>query len=391
VVKGTSVSEDLFRNLPGHLPRKTHLVFNDTRVIRARLLFTKPTGGHVEIFCLDPVEPAETETAFHAKGHSSWKCLVGNSKRWKEGTIEISHLVTRSPGHQVTRSAGHPVTWSPGQLVTLRAERVKPLEDGAFEIHFNWEPAALTFSEMLETFGHIPLPPYIRREDIPQDNDRYQTIYAVHEGSVAAPTAGLHFTEPVLEELRQRGCEFTYVTLHVGAGTFRPVSEEDVTRHVMHHEKFSVPEGAIRDILEKRNRGLVAVGTTATRTLESVYWAGVKLIVDGPGQHPEIGQWDPYADKYNRDIPVEESLDALLQFMSGNRLADLRTETQLMIVPGYRFRLTDGLLTNFHLPKSTLLLLVSAFAGDTWKEAYRFALERDFRFLSYGDACLFLK
>jgi S-adenosylmethionine:tRNA ribosyltransferase-isomerase len=378
VTRGSSVSEDIFRNLPEHIPQNSLLVFNDTRVIRARLLFTKPTGGHIEIFCLEPLEPAGTESAFHAKGHSVWTCLVGNSKRWKDGALELK------TGRDEVRKSG-------GQEVRIFAERGEALPEGAFEIRFRWEPAELAFSEVLEALGHIPLPPYIRRDDLPQDNDRYQTIYAAHEGSVAAPTAGLHFTAPVLEQLRQKGCESGFVTLHVGAGTFRPVSEEDVTRHVMHHEKINVTLETIRQLLEKRERGIVAVGTTATRTLESLYWAGVKLMTDGPGQHPQVEQWDPYNDKYNRDIPTDVSLNALLGYLEKKNLYSYNGETRLMIVPGYRFRLTDVLLTNFHMPKSTLLLLVSAFAGDNWKDAYRYALDHNFRFLSYGDACLFLK
>lgn len=374
VVKGDAVSEDQFLHLADHVPPASFLVFNDTRVIRARLLFSKPTGGQVEIFCLDPLDPPEPETAFLRKGHAVWKCLVGNSKKWKSGFLEMSRPgVGRSPG------------------VKIWAERGTPLVDGAFEILFRWEPGELTFSEVLTTFGHIPLPPYIHREDNPQDQDRYQTIYAIHEGSVAAPTAGLHFTDAVMKDLRERDCHFGYVTLHVGAGTFRPVTEEDVSHHVMHHEKISVTPDTLREILQRRDHSLVAVGTTATRTLESLYWAGVKLLTDGTGSHPEVNQWDPYSAKYDRDIPTADSINALLRYLDQKHLPAYRAETQLMILPGYRFRLVDGLLTNFHMPKSTLLLLVSAFIGDIWKEAYRFALEKDFRFLSYGDACLFLK
>lgn len=358
-------------------------MFNDTRVIRARLLFEKQTGSRIEIFCLDPIEPSETETAFHATGHSVWKCLVGNSKRWKRGTIEFRHQGIKATGQQGSHAAI--------QQPALVAERGKTLPDGSFEILFRWEPRSMTFSELLQVLGHIPLPPYIRREDIPEDNDRYQTIYALHEGSVAAPTAGLHFTEAVLDKLRNNGCAFGYVTLHVGAGTFRPVTEEEVTRHVMHREKISVTAQTIGNILSNRRNGLTAVGTTATRTLESLYWAGVKLLTGEPAVHPEVSQWDPYDDRHNRDIPAEEALEALLEYLKQNDLSEYRAETQLMILPGYTFRLVDSLLTNFHMPRSTLLLLVSAFAGDTWRAAYRFALEHDFRFLSYGDACLFLR
>jgi S-adenosylmethionine:tRNA ribosyltransferase-isomerase len=378
VVKGNSVSEARFTDLPSLLSAGQFLIFNDTRVIRARLLFSKPSGGKVEIFCLDPVEPAETESAFHARGQSVWKCLVGNSKRWKDGELEMKGC--RDEGIQGCRKD-----------ISLKAGRGAALTDGAYEIRFSWEPEEMTFAEMLETLGHIPLPPYIHRDDTAQDRERYQTIYAAHDGSVAAPTAGLHFTPSVLESLKQKGCGFGYVTLHVGAGTFRPVTEAEISRHVMHSEKIGVPIRTIREILEKRDNGIVAVGTTASRTLESLYWAGVKLIVDGDGIHPEVSQWDPYTDKYNINVPLAGSLQAVIRYLEANGLPGYHGETRLMILPGYRFRLADGLLTNFHMPGSTLLMLVSAFAGEVWKEAYRFALERDFRFLSYGDACLFLK
>lgn len=367
VVQGQSIKEEVFSCLPAHLPPHSFIVFNDTRVIRARLLFSKPTGGIVEIFCLDPILPAEPETAFLQTGQTTWKCLVGNSKKWKSGTLELN------------------------REARLFAERQRELSDGTYEILFHWEPASLTFSEILASAGHIPLPPYIRREDNPQDNDRYQTIYALHDGSVAAPTAGLHFTDAVMGNLRQIGCDFGYVTLHVGVGTFRPVTEEDLSRHVMHHERINIAATTIRELLEKRHNGIIAVGTTAARTLESMYWAGVKLLTDGDAVHPETGQWDPYDERYNRDIPVEDSLKTLLHYLVSKGQSAYRADTQLMIVPGYRFRVVNGLITNFHMPKSTLLLLVSAFAGEIWKEAYQFALDHDFRFLSYGDACLFLK
>ncbi len=374
MVRGDHITADRFSNLAGKLGRDPFLVFNDTRVVRARLQFTKSTGGAVEIFCLDPTDPAEPESAFHAVSGSAWKCLVGNSKKWKEGPVELY-------GEEV---AGN------GRQVTLQARREAPAEDGTFIIRFAWEPGELTFSEVLESLGHVPLPPYIHRDDTVQDRERYQTIYAAHDGSVAAPTAGLHFTPAVMESLRARDGRFGYVTLHVGAGTFRPVAEPEVSRHVMHSERISVTAETIRQILANRDRHLTAVGTTAARTLESLYWAGVKLIIDGPSIHPETGQWDPYLEKYDTGVAAEEALHAILGYLEAKGLDAYRGETRLMIVPGYRFRLVGGLLTNFHMPKSTLLLLVSALAGETWKEAYRYALANGFRFLSYGDACLFL-
>lgn len=351
------------------------MVFNDTRVIRARLPFVKPTGGAIEIFCLDPLDPPETEAAFGCAGRSVWKCLVGNSKKWHSGEVGTE---SREPGSLIP-------------VVRMWAERGAALEDGAFEIRFRWEPGEMTFSEALDRLGHIPLPPYIERGDVPQDNDRYQTIYGHHEGSVAAPTAGLHFTQPMLDGMKERGFGFGYVTLHVGAGTFRPVKETDIALHVMHHERIGVSLRAIRELMENKTKGITAVGTTATRTLETLYWAGVKVLSDGAGRHPEVSQWDPYDERYDRDIPVDEALEALQAYLAGQGMTAYRSATQLMIVPGYRFRLTDTLLTNFHMPRSTLLMLVSAFAGDRWKDAYGYALSHGFRFLSYGDACLFLK
>lgn len=370
MIRGEEISAHPFHTLPELIPAGSLLVFNNTRVIRARLHFFKPSGGAVEIFCLDPVSPPEPESAFLQKKASVWKCLVGNSRKWRSGEVVAEHQ---------------------GSGVCMRAERGATLPDGAFEIRFRWVPEELTFSEVLEHLGHIPLPPYIHRDDLPEDLERYQTIFAEREGSVAAPTAGLHFTEEVLKKLHARGCITADVTLHVGAGTFRPVTEAELSQHVMHSERIRIPLETLQAIRHHAGGPLIAVGTTSARTLESACWAGIRLIRQGAGRHPEVGQWDPYLDPEADLIPTEEALDALIAYLQENRLTSYQAETRLMIVPGYRYRLTGGLLTNFHMPRSTLLLLVSAFAGDVWKGAYRFALVNGFWFLSYGDATLFLK
>ncbi len=368
VARGNAITEDIFRNLPSYFSHQHLLVFNDTRVIRARLLFRKPTGAEIEILCLEPLDPPDPETTFQQRGESTWKCLVGNAKRWRSGPLELS-------AGRCTLTAGHPG---------------KP--DGeSFTIRFNWDPPGLTFGEILSETGHIPLPPYIRREDTPEDRERYQTVYAAHEGSVAAPTAGLHFTPSVLDALRDKQVGFEYVTLHVGLGTFKPVTADDITRHVMHRERISVKRTTVRSILRQRDRKIIPVGTTAARTLETLYWLGVKLITDGPGRHPEVQQWDPYEGNYPSTIPAEEALQALDQYLAEAGQDAYQGETQLLIMPGYQYRLAEGLITNFHMPRSTLLLLVAALTGDTWKDAYAYALAHDFRFLSYGDACLFFR
>ncbi len=367
VVRGGRISEDIFRNLPAWLPPGTLLVFNDTRVIRARLLFRKPTGGHIEIFCLEPAE-CELETAFLETGTTAWKCMVGNARRWREGSLEFR-----------------------SDTLTLRATLLGHAPEGTFLIRFSWEPRELTFAEVLVRAGHVPLPPYIHRDDTIQDRDRYQTVYAAQDGSVAAPTAGLHFTPEVLTDLQGKGVLSEKVTLHVGAGTFKPITEQDVVRHVMHRERISVTAEAIRTLAVREGKETIAVGTTAARTLESLYWLGVRLITDGSGTHPEVLQWDPYSGRYPDHIPARESLGALLKYLESTGADAYHGETQLMIIPGYRYQLLDGLITNFHMPRSTLLLLVAALVGESWREAYQYALDHGFRFLSYGDACLFLR
>ena len=367
------LSQDVFSNIGSQLPANSMLVFNDTRVIRARLIFTKSTGAVVEIFCLEPIAPvADIQTAFLQKSASTWKCLVGNLKRWKSGLLI------------------HEIRYQ-GNTYQLGAKYAGPFGDSSHAIEFTWSPAEKTFSEILELAGLIPLPPYIHRPPENADSERYQTIFAAPQGSVAAPTAGLHFTESVLQKIAARGIIYENVTLHVGVGTFKPVIAERIGGHVMHHEKIVVSRKTIASLLNHRERPVFAVGTTSARTLESLYWLGVKLARDGNNHNPVIFQWDPYEIHEVDKISTEQALETLLRFLDENGMAEYSGETQLMIVPGYSFKVVAGLITNFHMPQSTLLLLVAALVGEAWKSAYEYALSNDFRFLSYGDSSLFFK
>lgn len=362
---------DEFRNLPELLPTDSLIFFNETRVVQARLVFYKESGGRIEIFCLSPVSPAQNaEQAFASQGPVVWKAYVGNAKRWKKGTLEM------------------PFKTDKGLEGTLTAEMTEKT-DQAFFIRFAWEPQELSFSEVLEATGKIPLPPYIRREALPGDRLSYQTIFARTMGSVAAPTAGLHFTDNIINRLRNKNIQPHQLVLHVGAGTFKPVETDDISDHTMHTEEIAVSRKTIEAIAQSAGRPKIVVGTTSVRTLESLYQTGRKLLEGVPFEAAvHTGQWDPYGSA--RPEPVQ-AIEAILGFMQRNNIESLRGSTTLMIVPGYRFMLTDLLLTNFHQPRSTLLLLVAAFCGDGWKQAYEVALAKGFRFLSYGDACLFSK
>ncbi|MBP6976855.1 MAG: S-adenosylmethionine:tRNA ribosyltransferase-isomerase [Bacteroidales bacterium] len=372
--KDQSISEDIFRNVADHLPARGLLVVNNTRVIHARLLFQKRTGARVEIFCLSPVEPVqEIQSAFDQPSGVTWQCLVGNARRWKQGTLTLS-------------------TMRGDTTVTCYAQRCGEATNPC-HIRFQWDPGHLTFAQVLEAFGKIPLPPYIQREPIPLDDIRYQTLFARADGSVAAPTAGLHFTDHVLKTLRNKQIERAEVTLHVGAGTFTPIITSRIDDHIMHTETICISVSLIRSLIAGHYSKLIAVGTTTVRTLESLYWYGVKLIQDPGAEIPfSIRQWDPYRIPDSlQQMSMKDSLAAILNLMDRKRMTDLKGQTSLMIVPGYRFRMTDMLITNFHQPQSSLLLLVAAFIGDDWKRAYQYALDHGFRFLSYGDSCLFCK
>lgn len=365
--KNGIISEDKFSNISDHLPKGSLLVFNDTRVIRARLLFSKPSGAAIEIFCLEPLLPPDYQQSFGTTGQVEWKCLIGNLKKWKTGSL--SRRFT-----------------SDGIDYTLSAEKMEPAGE-AWRIKFTWDPLNITFGEVTESAGHIPLPPYLGRDDEEEDYDRYQTVYASVKGSVAAPTAGLHFTGELIDKLKDGGISTVKITLHVGAGTFKPVKGE-IPEHEMHCEHYFVDIPSIENLIDKNDR-IIAVGTTSVRCLESLYWIGVNII-----EKKEMAgyfctdQWE-YKDRES-NITVMDSFGAILSFMNSRKIRLLHASTKIMILPGYRFRVVKGIVTNFHQPCSTLLLLVSAWCGDKWKDIYRYALENEFRFLSYGDSSLLL-
>ena len=362
------VSEDRFFEVGKYLPEGSLLVFNNTKVIRARLVFYKETGARIEIFCLEPHDPADYERAFAAKRSSEWSCIVGNLKKWKDGPLHIDFELSACS-------------------CRLSAEKVSAGEKEQI-VRFRWD-ADLSFGQLLETLGRIPIPPYLRRESEELDNSRYQTVYSRFEGSVAAPTAGLHFTPEVIGRLRAEGHPTAEVTLHVGAGTILPVNAGNPAEHPMHTEHFEITLDALQGILEHIDR-ITAVGTTSMRTLESLAALGCRILLDGtPDERRSVGQWEIY-DMPER-IGGRESLEALAGYMEHAQLQKLKASTQIMIVPGYRFRVASSLITNFHQPQSTLLLLVSAFIGERWKEVYDYALAHDFRFLSYGDSSLLFR
>jgi len=364
-----SVSEDVFSNIADHLPSGSLLVFNNTKVIRARLLFRKETGAAIEIFCLEPLLPADYEQSFGSRNPVEWKCIIGNLKKWKSGSIALT-FVFKGKQHE------------------LKAEKVKP-EGEAWRIRFSWDNENMSFSEVTEAAGHIPLPPYVKREDENEDNIRYQTVYSSIKGSVAAPTAGLHFTDKVLLSINIKGIKRADLTLHIGAGTFKPVKTKDISDHEMHCEHFYVTQELIETLLSCSGR-IIAVGTTSVRTLESLYWLGNKIIKNKKGlAEMNVDQWDPYPE--TSDLSSTESLKALLAWMKNKGTTILHGSTTLMIVPGYRFRIISGMVTNFHQPGSTLLLLVSAYIGDNWKKIYSYALAGGFRFLSFGDSTLLIR
>lgn len=370
VYKEEAVKKDIFRNIDNYLPENSLLFFNNTRVIRARLLFRKESGAQIEIMCLEPINPPEYEKSLSSKSCLEWKCIVGNLKKWKNGKISCKIVVREDE-------------------IDLYAEKLGQIGD-ACRIMFSWTPADFTFGEILETIGHIPLPPYINRDDEEIDNDRYQTVYSSVKGSVAAPTAGLHFTEEVLNKIKKKGCKTGSLTLHVGAGTFQPVKSNDILNHQMHREHFYIDMKNLK-LLADHTGDVIPVGTTSVRTLESLYWLGVKLINNSlnRGNKMEISQWEAYDIK--KDITPKESFDALIEYMKREQLENFNASTSIIIIPGYDFRICNGIITNFHQPKSTLLLLISALIGDNWKKVYNYAQENNFRFLSYGDSSLLLK
>jgi S-adenosylmethionine:tRNA ribosyltransferase-isomerase len=361
---------DLFLNLASYLDEGSHLVFNNSRVIPARLIFTKPTGSKIELFCLTPIDPSGYDHSLSSRSASVWECMAGNLKRFRSDELQMNLVIGQ-------------------KNLLLRAERVRQI-GGLIHIRFSWQDNRVTFAEILSAAGKTPLPPYIRREPDENDRERYQTVYAKHNGSVAAPTAGLHFTEKIFEKLMQKGISLHEITLHVGAGTFKPIKSDSLLKHDMHGEFLQVTRKIIT-MLTSLNTPVVAVGTTSVRTLESLYWLGVKILADKKrlASDLRLGQWEAY--ELPQNISVAESFCALDQRLDLNKMSELCTSTRLMIIPGYRFRVVNTLITNFHQPGSTLLLLVAAFMGKSWVSTYQYALDNGFRFLSYGDSSLLFR
>ena len=366
--KNSKISEETFKNAVSHLPENSILVFNNTRVIHARLYFQKETGANIEIFCLEPVVPADYQLNFQETKKVIWKCMLGNAKKWKEGTLTKQIDIE-------------------GNNIELKANKISQNEN-SFEIEFTWN-GGFSFAQIIEYAGVLPIPPYLNRETEQSDEKTYQTVYAKIDGSVAAPTAGLHFTDEILNQLSEKNIETQEITLHVGAGTFQPLKTDNVSEHTMHHEKAIISKQFI-GILAETERKVIAVGTTSVRSLESLYRLGVQLENNTFSKDfPEIGQWEPYENETN--IPVKKALQNIICFLNETGKNELQFSTQIIIVPGYEFKIISGMFTNFHQPQSTLLLLISAFLGNEWKNVYDFALANNFRFLSYGDSNLYLK
>ena len=364
--KKSSIDEDVFINLAEYLPANSLILFNNTKVVQARLLFKRATGAQIEVFLLEPIIPFDYVISFASTTKVVWKCIVGNLKKWKEVELQMPIPTTTS---------------------ILSAKRIKNLSEGV-EIELSWDDSTLSFARIVELCGNIPIPPYLNRDAEQDDKERYQTIYAKPEGSVAAPTAGLHFTKKVFESLKRKNIDIEYVTLHVGAGTFKPVKADSIKEHEMHTEHFIVKRSTLDKLLKNKGKRII-VGTTSLRTLESIYWLGVKAIEGKLNNQLSVSQWEPY--ELAQNISVDDSLKALESFMSDQMFDYLSASTQILIVPGYNIRMADALITNYHQPKSTLLLLVAAFIGEDWKEVYNYALSHNFRFLSYGDSSLLMK
>lgn len=369
VHKDGTITDATFKDLAQFLGPNDVLAFNNSRVIHARLLVHNRNGAAIEIFCLEPLAPTrEIQEAFVQTSRVSWKCFVGNAKRWKE---PIEFIVE--------------VNQKPLAITAVKGEN----SDGAFEVTFLWEDETVTLAEWIEAYGKIPLPPYIKRAAQNEDEQRYQTIFAQHNGSVAAPTAGLHFTEEVFRSLKEKNIETLWVTLHVGAGTFKPVSTETIGEHLMHKEQIVITRETIEAILNCNNKKIIAVGTTVARTLESLFIIGAKLYLNLPDPF-NVQQWEIYENEELRKVDATTSLKMIYNYIIDNNLHFLTASTALMITPGYEHKIAKGLITNFHQPQSTLLLLIASYLGDKWKEIYQHALTHNYRFLSYGDSNLYL-
>jgi len=371
VWKNGEIQDSSFKSLPEFLPLNSLLIFNNTKVIRARLHFQKETGAKIEIFCLDPFDPVDYQIAFQTSDSCIWKCMIGNQKKWKGEVLRKT-------------------IWIDEFEIELKAEQTDP-ENNKNLIRFSWNNPDFEFSRIIENAGSLPIPPYLNRETEQSDLERYQTVYSKIKGSVAAPTAGLHFTEKVFNHLADEGHEMAELTLHVGAGTFQPVKSETISDHEMHSEHLYISREFLNKLISHSGKK-IAIGTTSVRTLESLYWIGLQAYMN-----PELNisdlkvtQWEAYQEKEN-SLPASDAIQALIKLLDRNKTDFLSASTQIIIVPGYQFRIIDGLITNFHQPQSTLLLLISAYLGDEWRRIYEHALKTDYRFLSYGDSNFYLK
>ena len=369
VYKNSQIIDEQFSSIIDYLPSDSLMIYNNTKVIQARLHFKKSTGAQIEIFCLDPNYPHDYAQILQTTSKCSWNCLVGNAKKWKEGEL-ISQIQIKD------------------DTIVLTAKKLKSM-GGIHTIEFEWNNSQYTFADLLENIGELPIPPYLNRETEEEDNERYQTLYSKIKGSVAAPTAGLHFTETVLNNIKNKGIEIEEVTLHVGAGTFKPVKSDLIEDHEMHSEYISVNKKTIQKILSHRGN-IIAVGTTSVRTLESLYYIGVNLEKDPGIKGLKVNQWQPYTVEGNT-ISKEKALQNIINYLETNSFENLIADTQILIAPGYSFKIVTGIVTNFHQPQSTLLLLVSAFVNGNWEVIYNHALTHEYRFLSYGDSSLLLR
>jgi len=371
VYKHGEVSDDLFYHLPDYLPEGALMVFNNTKVIQARMHFRKETGALIEVFLLEPADPTDYELMFQLTSHCSWLCMIGNLKKWKEGTLKRDFNIK-------------------GQPLTLTATR-RQMVGNSHWVDLEWNNANVTFAEILEEVGELPIPPYLNRDTEESDKTTYQTVYSKIKGSVAAPTAGLHFTEDVLHAIDEKGIDREEVTLHVGAGTFKPVKSEEIEGHEMHTEYICVRKETLEKLIAHDAKA-IAVGTTSVRTLESLYYMGCRLARNPELSESElhIDQWEPYEERAGEEIAPKEALQHLLSWLERHHLPALHSSTQIIIAPGYEYKIVKMLVTNFHQPQSTLLLLVSAFVKGDWHKIYDYALAHDFRFLSYGDSSLLI-
>ncbi len=370
VYKNEKIEVDIYKNIANHLPENSFLIFNDTKVIPARILFKKETGSTIEIFCLEPFDEKDYLTVMSKTASVKWKCMIGGAGKWKEGVLAKKINIQ-------------------DEEVIVTAQLKQKLSD-SYVIEISWQPAHFSFAEVIEHAGEIPLPPYIKRGAEQTDKERYQTIYAEQKGSVAAPTAGLHFTQKIFSSLKNKNIKTDFVTLHVGAGTFKPVKAETIEAHEMHAEWMEVSDSTIKNILKNIEENVIAVGTTSLRTIESLYWMGVKIFINNNCSLQELSvkQWEVYEEPLAfKNIDASIALKMLIEWMQKNALEKLIIKTQIIIAPGYQFKIVNVLITNFHQPKSTLLLLIAAISKD-WKKIYEYALKNNFRFLSYGDGCL---